>query len=94
MEKVKLYFIETRKGDLFTRDTFSLDEFSEGQFTYAHDAKEYELPDGYSVDYTQFGLKGIFDPRNMYCELFAEGQTPVLVSGHGIQYLKKSDPTE
>lgn len=51
MEKVRLQFIETRKDDPFTRDTFAIEgsDFTVGEFTYVHEAEEYDLPEGYLV---------------------------------------------
>lgn len=96
MEKVRLHFIETAVEDMFTRDTFAIEgeEPTVGEFTYVHDAEEYLLPEGYTVGYTKFDEKGIFDPEDMYCDIFAQGKTPVIVSAQGIKYLKKAHPTE
>lgn len=96
MEKVKLHFIETRKDDPFTQDTFALadSDFCVGEWTHVQEAEEYVLPEGYTVGETKFGLEGIFDNKGMYCELYAKGKTPALVSALGVEYLKKAHPAE
>ena len=91
---VSLHYIETRVDDPFTCDTFAVEDsgFGVGEFTYVHEAEEYLLPEGYTVGETKYGLKGVFDAQDMYCELYAVGKTPALSSAAGIVYLKKAPP--
>lgn len=91
MKTVKLHWIESQKNDLMTKDTYAIagSKFNVTQNSFLHDAEEYILPNGYDVFELKDGDIGIFDERDMYCEIDRYHRQPILVSSTRIISLQK-----